>query len=88
MPIVDAVGRLLHGGAEVVFRRHTAERLRVTTMGGRVIFLFDYCDTTAPQIEVETRVGIVTETAARVGNCWKFEGLLVNGGTPVPRFNK
>lgn len=88
MPIVDAVGRLLHEGAEVLFRRHTAERQRVTTMGGKVLFLFDFCDTVPPEIEVETRVGIITERARRVGNCWKFDGLLLNGGTPVPRFSE
>lgn len=83
--IVDAVGHLISEGAEVLFRRVTAERERVTSTGGRVIFLFDYEDQVPPEIEVETRVGILTQRAKLVGDCWKFDGLVLNFGRPVPQ---
>lgn len=83
--IVDAVGRPIEAGAEVLFRRVTAERQRVVTTGGAVLFLFDYEDQVPPEIEVETRAGILSQRAREVGNCWKFDGLLVNLGRPVPR---
>lgn len=84
--IVDAVGHLISNGAEVLFRRVTAERERVTSTGGRVIFLFDYEDQRPPEIEVETRVGILTQRAKLVGDCWKFDGIVLNFDRPVPRF--
>lgn len=88
MAIVDGVGRPIFAGSEVTFRRLVAERPRVTTEGGRVLFLFDFCDEHPPEIEVETRVGIVTEKSRNVGGCWKFDGLLVNLARVVPRFTE
>lgn len=87
-PIVDAVGRLIAEGSEVCFRRVTAERERVTSTGGRVIFLFDYEDQVPPEIEVETRVGIITQRARLAGDCWKFDGLVLNFGRAVPQLRE
>lgn len=76
LPIVDAVGRPLDPCSTVRFRRTRQVKQRPDEPRP-LVHLFDFADTAPPEIEVYGDVGIVTVASALVGNCWKFESLLV-----------